>query len=264
LKKDLYFNLKVFGGKQVDIWKYYGITHKKHIICNPMSKDRLEGFFPLLDIKPGSKVLDIGCGKGELLVRLAELFHISGTGVDISPYFIKDCENNKNKRIPDSDIKFLEMDGAKYRPEINESFDLVMCIGASWIYNGFTGTIKALKNMAEPNGLLIIGEPYWLKEPNDKYLEMSGIKKEDFNSHFKNIDIAEKEGLNCIYTLASSHDDWDYYETLQWWSTYDYVASNPGDPDNPELLSQIKKAKTMYLSYGRDTVGWAIYVFKKQ
>lgn len=248
----------------MDIWKYYSITHKKHVVCNPMSKDRLEGLFSLLDLKPGFKVLDVACGKGEPLIRLAELYNISGTGVDISPYCIKDCEKKKNERVPNSDIKLLEMDGAKYRPEINELFDLVMCIGASWIYNGFKGTINTLKKMAEPKGLLIIGEPYWLKEPDDEYLKMSGIKKEEFNSHYKNIVVGEKEGLSCIYTLVSNHDDWDHYETLQWWSVYDYIASNPGDLDNPELLNKIKKAKTMYLSYGRDTVGWAIYVFKKQ
>jgi SAM-dependent methyltransferase len=248
----------------VDIWKYYDITHKKHIVCNPMSKDKLEGFFSLLDIKTGSKVLDIACGKGEPLVRLVELFNISGTGVDISPYCINDCENKKNKRIPNSDIKFVEIDGAKYRPEVNELFDLTMCIGASWIYNGFIGTIHTLKKMTKSNGLLIIGEPYWLKEPDGEYLKMSGIKKEEFNSHYKNIDIGEKEELICIYTLVSNHDDWDHYETLQWWSAYEYVANNPDDPDNSELLNQIRKAKTKYLLYGRDTIGWAIYVFKKQ
>jgi hypothetical protein len=93
---------------------------------------------------------------------------------------------------------------------------------------------------------------------------MSGINKEDFNNHFKNIDIAEKEGLNCIYTLVSNRDDWDHYETLQWWSVYDYVTLNPNDSDNSELLEKIEKAKTEYLLYGRDTLGWAIYIFKRQ
>lgn len=247
----------------MDIWKYYDTTHKKHLVCNPMNKDKLEGLFSLLDLKPSSTVLDIACGKGEPLIRLAELYNISGIGVDISPYYIKVCENKKNKRIPDSDIKFLEMDGTKYSPKINEVFDLTMCIGASFVYNGFIGTINALKKMTKPDGLLIIGEPYWLKEPDDEYLKMSGMKKDEFNSHYKNIDIGEKEGLTCIYTLVSSHDDWDHYETLQWWSTYEYVTVYPNDPDNTELLNQIKKTKKEYLLYGRDTLGWAIYVFKR-
>ena len=248
----------------MDIWKYYDTTHKKHIICNPMSKDKLDRLFILFGLKPSSRVLDIACGKGEFLIRLTQLFNISGVGVDISPYFIKDCKENKNKRVPNSDIEFLEMDGSKYLPKGNEKFDLTMCIGASFIYKGFIGTINALKDMTKPNGYIIIGEPYWQKNPDDKYLEISRMKKEDFNSHLKNIEISDKEGLNCLYTLVSNHDDWDHYETLQWWSTNDYVTSNPDDPDNPELLDKIKKAKKEYLLYGRDTLGWAVYVFKRK
>lgn len=247
----------------MDIWKYYDITHKKHSDLNPMSKDKLNKLFLLLDLMPNSRVLDIGCGKGESLIRMVELFNISGVGVDLSPYFSKDCKENINKRVPSSDIKILEMDGAKYKPDKNETNDLSMCLGASWIYNGFKGTVKALKKMTKPGGFIIVGEPYWLKEPDDEYLKMLGNKKEEFNSHYKNIDVGEKEGLYCVYTLVSNHDDWDHYETLQWLATMDYVTDNPDDQDNPELLKRVKKAKMEYLLYGRDTLGWAIYVFKR-
>jgi len=246
----------------LDIWKYYAITHKKHVILNPISKVKLDRLLSLLDIKEGSRVLDIGCGKGEFLIRLYELFNISGTGVDISPYFIKECEENKNKRIPGSDLKFLEMDGSKYKPDKNELFDLTVCLGASFTYRGFIQTIKSLKIMTEQDGTIIIGEPFWLKEPGDEYLKILGIKKEEYNSHYGNIDVAEKEGLTCTYTLVSNNDDWDHYETLQWMSAYNYINSNPEDPDNSELLKKIEKAKKEYLLYGRDTFGWAIYVFK--
>jgi len=249
---------------KMDIWKYFDITHKKHLICNPVSKSRLEELFLLLNLNPGCRVLDIGCGKGEPLVRLAELFGISGIGVDISSYFIEECEKKKSQRISGSDIEFLKMDGAEYAPEENKLFNLSMCLGATFVYKGFTGTIDALKKFTEPDGLIIIGEPYWLKEPDDEYLRMCGIKKEEYNTHCKNVDVAEKNGLKCIYTLVSSHDDWDHYETLQWWSAYDYASRNPGDQDNPELIKKIEKAKTEYLLYGRDTFGWAIYVFKRR
>lgn len=243
----------------MDIWKYFDITHRKIIICNPMSREKLEKFFSLLDLKPGAKVLDIACGKGEILLSLAELFNISGTGIDISPYFLKDIEEKKKNRVPDSDIEFIEIDGAKFRPAGNELFDISMCIGASWIYNGFTGTINALKKMTKPGGIIIIGEPYWIKEPDKKYLEMIEARKEDFNSHYGNMEAAEREGLTCIYTLASNQDDWDNYETLQWWAVYEYIEKNPDDPDNAELLNKLKISKESYLKYGRDTLGWAIY-----
>ncbi len=47
-------------------------------------------------------------------------------------------------RMPNS---ISEMDGAKYVPEyFLESFDLVACIGASWIYGGHRGTLGAAED----------------------------------------------------------------------------------------------------------------------
>jgi len=101
----------------LDMWKFYAITHKNHLICNPMNKDKFEKLCGLLRLKKGARVLDIACGKGEFLIRLAELYDISGIGVDISPYFIKDCLEKQQKRVPKSNLKFIEMDGTKYKPE---------------------------------------------------------------------------------------------------------------------------------------------------
>jgi len=75
----------------MDVWKFYNITHREHILCNPMSLEKLEQLIALLPLKPGARVLDIAIGKGEFLIRLAERYRqMTGTGVDLSPYCIAD------------------------------------------------------------------------------------------------------------------------------------------------------------------------------
>jgi len=101
----------------MDKWKYYDIRHKRHLLCNPMNKEKFERLCKLLRLSPKARVLDIACGKGEFLIRLAELYNISGVGVDISPYCISDCLRKRQNRVPNSNIEFIEMDGAKYEPE---------------------------------------------------------------------------------------------------------------------------------------------------
>jgi SAM-dependent methyltransferase len=223
-----------------------------------MSKEKFERLCELLGLEKGSHVLDIACGKGEFLIRLAELYGISGVGVDISPYCIRDCLEKHRKRAPNSDITFIEMDGAEYKPD--ELSDLTMCIGASWVYGGCRGTIQALKKMTKPDGLIMIGEPFWLKEPSEEYLKAEGTRREDFGSHYGNVEIGEEEGLTCIYTLVSNNDDWDHYETLQWWAVDDHRRADPDDPDNPELMK--RSEKEVYIRWGRETLGWAVYVFR--
>ena len=153
------------GEACLDKWKFYNIRHKGLLLCNPMNKEKFEKLCRRFQLKQGECVLDIACGKGEFLIRLAELYGIIGVGVDISSYCIKDCLEKKRNRVPNSDIEFMEMDGAEYKPESDEAFDLTMCIGASWVFGGYRGTLRVLKRMTKPGGLIAVGEPFWLKEP---------------------------------------------------------------------------------------------------
>ena len=42
-------------------------------------------------VKPGSKVLDLGCGDGELLARLIKERKVSGQGIEIDPTAVRKC-----------------------------------------------------------------------------------------------------------------------------------------------------------------------------
>lgn len=248
----------------MDVWKFYSVREKLHLYCNPLSKDRFEILLRLLRLKPNSTVLDIACGKGEFLVRLAELYHVTGVGVDISPHFAKEAQTKAKQRVPDAPLAFIQVDAKNYKPPADVLFDLTSCMGATWIWNGYKGTLEALKNMTKPEGTIIVGEPYWLKPPDTEYLKADNMKKETYaDSHYDNIKTGESLGLSCVYTLVSTQQDFDHYETLGWWAITQYAEANPDDPDVPELLDRIKKEKHIYLQWGRDTMGWALCVFRK-
>ena len=246
----------------MDKWKYFDITHKYHILCNPTSNEKFERFCNLLNLSKDSRVLDIACGKGEVLIRLAEKYGISGVGVDISPFCVRDCKEKHRQRAPETDLTFIELDGAKYQPASGELFDVVMCIGASWVFEDHIGTLRAIKKMVKPGGLVIVGEPFWLKEPDAEYLKAAGFTRDFSRSHEENVYQGEEIGLSCLYTLVSNKDDWDHYETLQWWAVDNYIQSHKDDSDNQELLEKTEREKKLYLKWGRDTINWAVYIFR--
>jgi len=246
----------------MDKWKYFAITHKYHLLCNPMSEEKFERFCETLNLSKDSRVLDIACGKGEVLVRLAGKYGISGVGVDLSPFCIRDCKDKHLERAPKTDLTFIEMDGAKYQPVSGEQFDVTMCLGASWVFENHIGTLRALKQMTKSGGLVIVGEPFWLKEPEADYLEATGMTRDSFRLHEENVYQGEKMGLTCLYTLVSNKDDWDHYETLQWWAVDRYIQSHSEYPDNQELIEKTKIAKENYLKWGRDTLNWGVYIFR--
>lgn len=248
----------------MDLWKFFDITHREHVFCNPMSEVKFDTLISLLRVKQGAKVLEIATGKGEFILRLAEKYGIEGIGIDISPFFIQTVKEKQQNRIPNASLTFLQMDGANYTPEENHYFDLVACIGASWIYKGHEGTLKALMKMAAPGGWIVVGEPYWRQEPNAEYLTAIGEERNTFGTHYENVKVGEKLGLSLLYTVVSNQDDWDEYEGLQLYAAMKWAGENPNDPDVDEVMKRVQQSKENYLRWGRDTFGWAIYVFRKE
>lgn len=252
----------------MDIWKFYDVTHRDHVVCNPTSLARLDELVALLDLPPQARVLDVASGKGEFLLRVAERYggpegaDIAGVAIDISPYFVAELRNGARRRVPDASIEILEQDAATYRPP-PDSFDLACCIGASWVYGGHAGTLATLAAAVRPGGQVLVGEPFWRDEPDERYLAEAELRKEEFGTHAGNVSVGEALGLVPLLALVSSGEEWDRYETLQWRAAARYAADHPHDPDVPELLDRVARARHAYLMWGRDTVGWALYLFSR-
>ncbi len=109
----------------------------------------------------------------------------------------------------------------------------------------------------------IVGEPFWMREPDPAYLDSIDWDPDAYTIHHGNVQIGEEVGLTPVYSIVSNHDDWDRYEGLQWYASHEYARTHPDDLDVPELLADVERSKEVYLKWGRDTLGWAVYVFRK-
>jgi SAM-dependent methyltransferase len=252
----------------LDTWKFYDITHRDHVLCNPTSVAKLDEVIGLIHLSPRPTVLDIACGKGEFLLRLAEApaarsgggFH--GVGVDTSPFVIAELEEAARLRVPAAKFELHQMDGADYRPEPG-TFDLASCLGASWTFGGHRATLEALRDAARPGGQVLVGEPFWRTTPDAEYLASSGMRADEFGTHASNVETGVDVGLVPLLALVSNGDEWDRYETLQWRAAAMYAAAHRDDPDVPELLERVARSRHEYLHWGRDTLGWALYLFAR-
>ena len=246
----------------METWKFFDVTHRDHVLCNPLSEPKLDEIIRLLDLPRGARVLDIACGKGELLVRLAERHATRGVGVDLSPYCVADLRALAAARAPDRELEVLTMDGADYRGTPG-SFDLACCLGASWTFGGHVATLRALAAFARPGGQVLVGEPFWRRDPEPAYLEWAGMRRADFGTHAENVEAGVSLGLVPLYALASDEDDFDRYESLQWRAANRHALEHPDDPDLPDLLDRVARNRHEYLAWGRATLGWSLYLFRR-
>jgi hypothetical protein len=116
---------------------------------------------------------------------------------------------------------------------------------------------------ARPGGLVLVGEPFWQHDPDEAYLAADGLSRDSFATHFQNVQTGLKLGLTLLYTMVSNGDDWDHYESLQWRAAETWAKQSPDDPDRDALITRSRHARDTYLRWGRDSLGWALYLFRK-
>jgi SAM-dependent methyltransferase len=245
----------------MDRWKYFGIAHRDHVVCNPTSSGKLDELVALIPLSPGSRVIDIACGKAELLLRIVGRYGATGVGVDISPYETEAARERVAARGLQDRVEIVDSDGAQYEAGAG-SAELALCIGATWVWNGYVGTIEALKKMVVPGGLIAIGESFKVREPHPDYIAADPDFVPTLVTHAENVAIAQDQGLTFLYAVVSNQDDWDRYEGLQTRAAVLYAEEHPEDPDVEELLRIRREVDAVHLNWARDTLNWAIYLFR--
>jgi len=246
----------------MDKWKYHDIACRDHRIINPISGAKLDEMIEVLKLAPGARVLDIACGKAEMLARLAARYAIRGTGIDLSPHFAAAAAETVKTRVhAPSAVDIICADGRDFVAET--PFDLAMCIGASWVYGGHVGTLTALKSFVRPGGLVLVGEPFWRCKPPAEYLAAIEQREDSFLTHVGNVAAGESVGVTPLYSVVSSPDDWDRYEWLRVQALERYAQANPDDPDVTEMIRQGRLTRDGFLRWGRDVLGWAVYLYLK-
>lgn len=119
-----------------------------------------------------------------------------------------------------------------------------------------------MREFTRSGGLVIVGEPYWKCKPSAEYLEVENFERTTFGTHAENVFTGTEIGLTPLHAVASSDDEWDRYEALQWQAAERWAIENPDDPDREAVLQRVRNARDVYLKLGRETMGWGIYMFR--
>jgi SAM-dependent methyltransferase len=246
----------------MDRARFFSVIGRYKTIDNPISLAKVDYVIEALQLSPGSRVLDVACGKAEMLCRIAARYGAVCVGVERSPYFCAEARENVLSRGLAHLVTLEEMGGEDFTaPEA--TFDAAMCIGAEWVFGGWTNTLAQLQQWAKPGATVVAGTPYWAAPAPAPYLEAFGFSSDTFSTHAGNVAVGESLGLKLLFAVASNHDDWDNYMNLSWRAAYDFIRDQPADPDCAEIEERTVSDKNSYLRYGRDCLGWAIYVFRK-
>lgn len=238
-------------------YEFFDIAERYMELINPMSADKVIEAGRHLELKPGGRVIDFGCGYGEALALWAEKYGISGIGIDFRENAVARARRKMADRGLADRIEIVRSKGAEYEFEKN-AFDAAVCMGASFIWEGFRPTLQALKTAVKTNGRILIAEPYQKTNavPRD-YAE-----KEKVHTELELLDIVHDENYDIAYLIRASDDDWARYEAGNWPGLIAWLEENPDHPEKQEVIDWFRKTQDDYFRNVRDYLGFAMYFLR--
>lgn len=246
----------------MDPRRFSAIAHGELPFWNPIAPAVLDTWLDDLSLPPGARVLDIGCGPGELLIRLARRHDCQGAGVDRHAQAL---DRGRERLAATPGAGRLELVEGDFRPAdwAPASLDLIACLGASQALGGFDPLVAFAAERLAPGGWLLVGEGYWAAEPDPAYLEGLGGTRDDLHDDPGNQAVLASHGLAVQRSHRTTTAEWDRYEDTYRDNVLAHLRDHPDDPDALPMRERISGWRTLYETWGRTTLGFGLYLARR-
>lgn len=243
--------------------RFYAIAGASQRLQNPLSEGKLLHLGQVCRLNSGSRVLDLACGRGELLCLWARHYGVRGVGVDEDAQLIEQAEARAAELEVWQDVHFSADDVAAY-PQPFHSYDVVSCMGGTWAAGGAAAMLELMRvALGDPAaGLLLLGESFWNEVPPPEVCEALGISPEDLPDLGGLSDMFDAAGVELLQLVAAAPEEWDRYYAAQWEAVRGWLQEHPQDPDGPALRGWLDETRRAYLRYERRYLGWGVFVLK--
>ncbi|MDH5373198.1 MAG: methyltransferase domain-containing protein, partial [Acidimicrobiia bacterium] len=230
--------------------------HHLHAICNPMDSVSLDTLLDHLNPTDGERMIDIACGHGEFLIRAAERARIEGVGLDLSPWVLTRALDRTKGRNLRGSVDWWLGEGAALAKE--QSWDITTCLGASWVWHGFTGTLRALASRTRPGGRLAIGDLRAKAGIDPATLESVIGPNTSMTTETDQIEAIRAAGLEPIDCYVSPDEAWAGYHRLVIESADTYEGPDPA-------IDAKTMAREWQKEFERDhrVLEWTVWVARK-
>ncbi|MFE7032142.1 SAM-dependent methyltransferase [Streptomyces sp. NPDC057621] len=243
----------------MDLPRSFTVRESGHRIHNPFTSEKLAALGRALDPAPGTAVLDLACGSGEMLCTWARDHRVTGTGVDISTVFLAKARARAGELDVADRVDFLHGDAAGHVAD--EPVGIAACVGATWIGGGVAGTVELLRRSLAPGGTMLIGEPYWRREPPDR-ATVEGChagSRDDYRSLPELVEQFGRLGCDLVEMVLADQDGWDGYVAAQWLSIRRWLDANPDDELADEMREDLANGPLRHVRYQREYLGWGVF-----
>lgn len=234
------------------------LAHADHPIASPVADDAVRRLLEVGLPRGDERVLDLGCGGGEWLLRaLAANPKVRAEGVDVSEPALTDARAAA-ERLGVADRLVLHQQEADGFTSPH-SFDLVLSVGAAHAFGGLLPTLEAARRHLAPGGRVLIGDGYWEREPSPEAVEMLG----EFDDLATTVDRVVADGWTPVHGHVSTRGELDAYEWAWTGSLAAWALDHPEDPSSAQALETAAEHRTEWLRHYRDSFGFVHLILRR-
>jgi ubiquinone/menaquinone biosynthesis C-methylase UbiE len=195
LGKEELVSLSWYRSNSVDYDDYLPLTFE---ILNCDEFEERRKMYEALDIEPGMRILEIGCGTGRDSVEIAKLLSEQGELFlqDISIDILTIAIDKFSQRVKsDLSIQFF-LSSASSLPFPDNYFDRVFHFGGLNTFSNIQGSLKEIVRITKPKGRVLLGDegiPVWLR--NTDFFKIMNSTNHHY-SHLPPLEDLPKEARN--------------------------------------------------------------------
>ncbi|MBI5168267.1 MAG: class I SAM-dependent methyltransferase [Candidatus Eisenbacteria bacterium] len=244
-------------------FRWTTIAHRDRALLGPVGDRACDAMLAAAGLAAAATpadVLDIGCGKGEWLVRaLVGTPEARGTGIDPNHAFVADAARRAEAAGVAGRVTLVT---SAFEPALvaDRAFALAICTGASHAFGTYEQALRGLRRLVGDGGAAIVGTGFWRRTPDPGYLAAFGGSEDEMTALEETAALAEANGWRVSARHVSTLEEWDDYEHGYAARVREWVAAHPEDPDAPLFARRIESWAGAYERWGRDTMGFVTFV----
>ncbi|GGO44818.1 SAM-dependent methyltransferase [Streptomyces lasiicapitis] len=215
---------------------------------------------------PGGKgtVLDLGCGWGELLLRVLEAAPAAtGIGVDLNAEDLARGRAAAQARGLGERVQFIEESATD---TARGPADVVLCLSSTHTLLPADASpphtadaLHALRRLVAPGGRVVLGEGFWQHTPTPAELAAMWPDAET-GEHLCLGDLADAAvaaGFRPLWVETADEEEWEEFESGYLADTEEWLATYPGHPKAAEARDRADRHRAMFLRGYRRVLGTA-------
>lgn len=225
------------------------LAHRELDFNAPLSDQRVLQLIDALEVPDNARVLDLGCGWGEFLLRLLqERPSATGTGWDLAEDELRRGRRNAVERGLQHRVQFVRQDAA----ECAETADTVICIGSEHAFGGTGPALDSMRGLLRPGGQVLLGTGV----RNAPGPEVLGVQR----TLAELVELTERRDMRVLWLATASVDEWDSFESRWCGALEKWLRDHPDAPERAELREAVDEHRRRWLREYRNVIGFAYLV----